>query len=143
FVNWKNGNDRYFHGFGNIGQDLLWLHTHQFWLKLAGRPGVKSLDHYAINSVAAYLNRFAQPDTSNPNSPLADIDYAYHFDASLFATYLRKRAEKGGVERIEGRIVDVALDPESGFVRHVRLEDGRDVDGDLFVDCSGMRALLI
>jgi len=143
FVNWKNGNDRYFHGFGNIGSDLLWLHTHQFWLKMAGRPGVKSLDHYAINSVAAYLNRFAQPDTRNPNSPLADIDYAYHFDASLFAAYLRKRAEKGGVERIEGRIVDVALDPESGFVRHVRLEDGREVGGDLFVDCSGMRALLI
>jgi len=143
FVNWKNGNDRYFHGFGNIGSDLLWLHTHQFWLKMASRGAVKPLDHYAINGVAAYLNRFAQPDKSNPNSPLADIDYAYHFDASLFAAYLRKRAEGDGVERIEGRIVDVVLDPASGFVDRVRLDDGRDVDGDLFVDCSGMRGLLI
>lgn len=143
FIDWKNGNDRYFHGFGNIGSDLLWLHTHQFWLKMAGRDGVRSLDHYAINTVAAYLDRFAQPDPSNPNSPLADIDYAYHFDASLFAAYLRKRAEGDGVERIEGRIVDVALKPENGFVDHVRLSDGRELGGDLFVDCSGMRGLLI
>ncbi len=145
FVGWKDGGegDRYFHGFGNIGQDLLWLHTHQFWLKMAPRGAVKSFDHYAINSVAAMLRRFAQPDPSKPNSPLADIDYAYQFDASAFAAFLRKRAEGQGVERIEGRIVDVLLDPESGFVDRVRLTDGREVDGDLFVDCSGMRALLL
>ena len=143
FVNWKNGADDYIHGFGNIGSDLLWLHTHQFWLKYAGHPGVKPFDHYAINTLAARLNRFAQPDKSNPNSPLADIDYAYHFDASLFAAYLRKRSEAQGVERIQGRIVDTVLNPETGFVDHVTLADGRAVDGDLFVDCSGMRGLLI
>ena len=143
FVDWGRTGSSYIHGFGNIGQDLLWLHTHQFWLKMAERGLVKSFDHYAINCVAARLNRFAQPDKRNPNSPLADLDYAYHFDAAAFGQYLRKRAEAQGVERIEGRIVDVALEPTTGFVESVRLADGRTVPGDLFIDCSGMRALLI
>jgi tryptophan halogenase len=89
------------------------------------------------------MNRFAPPDPRNPNSPLADIDYAYHFDASLFAAFLRKQSEARGVRRIEGRIVEVKQRPEDGFVDNVVLKDGRIVDGDLFVDCSGMRGLLI
>jgi tryptophan halogenase len=89
------------------------------------------------------MNRFALPETGNPNSPLADIDYAYHFDASLFAAFLRKQSEARGVQRIEGRIVEVKQRTDDGFVDHVVLADGRTVDGELFVDCSGMRALLI
>jgi tryptophan 7-halogenase len=143
FVNWGREGADYIHGFGNIGQDLLWLHTHQFWLKMAARGLVKPFDNYAINCVASRLNKFAQPDKRNPNSPLADLEYAYHFDASLFGAYLRQRAEKQGVERVEGRIVEVDRHPETGFVERVRLVDGRTVGGDLFVDCSGIRALLI
>lgn len=143
FVDWRRAGSSYIHGFGNIGQDLFWLHTHQFWLKMAERGLVKSLDHYAINCVAARLNRFAQPDKRNPNAPLADLDYAYHFDAALFAAFLRKRAEAQGVERIEGRIVDTTRDATTGFVESVTLSDGRTVPGDLFIDCSGMRGLLI
>ncbi|HEY1604884.1 MAG TPA: tryptophan halogenase family protein [Allosphingosinicella sp.] len=145
FVDWGAPGESYVHGFGKIGRDMLWLHPHQIWLAVRERqPGAEGhLDRYALNCVAALRNKFAFPDARNPNSPLADIDYAYHFDASLFARFLRAESEARGVERIEGRIVDVVQDPESGFVERVRLGDGREVDGDLFVDCSGMRGLLI
>jgi tryptophan 7-halogenase len=145
FVDWGAPGEAYIHGFGKIGRDMLWLHPHQLWLAARERApqSVEPFDSYAINCVACLRNRFAFPDTRNPNSPLAGIDYAYHFDASLFARFLRAESEARGVERIEGRIVDVAQDPETGHVDRVRLADGREVAGDLFVDCSGMRALLI
>jgi len=143
FVDWREPGHSYIHGFGKIGQDLLWLHPHQMWLKMAERGQVKHFDHYALNCLAARKNRFSPPSTRNPGSPLADIDYAYHMDASLYAAYLRRQSEARGVQRIEGRIVSTELRGEDGFVDHVMLADGRRVDGDLFVDCSGMRALLI
>src|SRR3954447_6538013 len=145
FVDWGAPGETYIHGFGKIGRDMLWLHPHQLWLAAReGRPGsVKSFDHYSLNCVASLQNRFAFPDRRNPNSPLADIDYAYHFDASLLARFLRTQSEARGVRRVEGRIVDVIQDAESGYVERVRLTDGREVDGELFIDCSGMRALLI
>ncbi|KRC78986.1 tryptophan halogenase family protein [Sphingomonas sp. Root241] len=144
FVDWRTGDDRYFHGFGRIGQDFMWLHPHQLWLKLkaSGKP-VGHFDDYALNCRAGMANKFCFPDPRNPTSPISGIDYAYHFDASLLAKFLRVRAEGKGVTRIEGRIVDVKLDGESGYVEHVVLANGRTVDGDLFVDCSGMRGLLI
>jgi tryptophan 7-halogenase len=145
FVDWGAPGETYIHGFGKIGRDMLWLHPHQLWLAARARTPdrVKHFDNYALNCVASLKNRFAFPDKRNPHSPLADIDYAYHFDASLFARFLRSESEARGVKRIEGRIVDVTKNGETGFVESVRLNDGREVDGDLFVDCSGMRALLI
>jgi tryptophan halogenase len=124
---------------------MLWLHPHQLWLAARERvpAAVKHFDHYSLNCVAALKNRFAFADTSNRQSPLADVDFAYHFDASLFARFLRGQSEARGVQRIEGRIVDVRRHGESGFIEAVKLTDGREIDGDLFVDCSGMRALLI
>ena len=145
FVDWGAPGETYIHGFGKIGQDLLWLHPHQLWMAARNRvpASIKHFDHYALNCVASLKNRFAFPDTRNPNSPLAHIDYAYHFDASLFARFLRAESEARGVTRVEGRIVDVVKDSESGFIKAVKLTDGREVEGDLFIDCSGMRALLI
>lgn len=143
FRNWRAPGHSYIHGFGKIGQDLYWLHCHQFWLKEAAQGRAKHLDHYALNTLAARMNRFAMPDASNPHSPLADLDYAYHFDASLFARFLRGRAEGAGVARTEGRIVAANRRSDDGFLDHVVLADGRRVDGDLFIDCSGMRGLLI
>ena len=143
FVNWRQPGSSYIHGFGKIGQDLLWLHPHQFWLKFAARGKAKHFDHYALNCVAARRNRFAHPDPRNPTSPVADMDYAFHMDASLFAATLRRQAEASGVERIEGRVVSSRLRGEDGFVEALQLADGREVGGDLFIDCSGMRALLI
>ena len=145
FVDWGAQGESYVHGFGKIGRDMLWLHPHQLWLaareRIPDRAG--SLDDYSLNVVASLKNKFAFPDKRNPNSPLADIDYAYHFDASLVARFLRSESEARGVKRIEGRIVETILHPETGYVERVRLSDGREVDGELFVDCSGMRALLI
>ncbi len=143
FVNWREPGSSYIHGFGKIGQDNLWLHTHQLWLKMAERGEVKHFDHYALNCVAARHNKFAEPDPRHPNSPLADMDYAFHFDASLYAAHLRKMSEARGVERIEGRVESVKLRQDNGFVDELVLADGRRVGGDLFIDCSGMRGLLI
>jgi tryptophan halogenase len=145
FVDWGAPGETYIHGFGKIGRDMLWLHPHQLWLAARERvpDRIKAFDHYALNCVACLKNRFAFPDKRNPNSPLSDLDYAYHFDASLFARYLRSESAARGVKRIEGKIVEVIQNGESGFVEKLRLADGREVDGDLFVDCSGMRALLI
>ena len=145
FVDWGAPGENYIHGFGKIGRDMLWLHPHQLWLAARERvpDKIKHFDFYSLCCVAARQNKFAFPDKSNPHSPLADIDYAYHFDASLFARYLRAESEARGVKRVEGRVVEVIQDPQSGFVEKVRLADGREVDGDLFIDCSGMRALLI
>jgi tryptophan halogenase len=145
FVDWGAPGESYIHGFGKIGRDMLWLHPHQLWLAARERipHRVRGFDSYSINCVACRLNRFVFPDKRNPASPLADMDYAYHFDASLLARYLRAESEARGVTRVEGRIVEVIQHPETGFVETVRLADGSEVDGDLFVDCSGMRALLI
>ena len=145
FVGWGAPGESYFHGFGKIGRDMLWLHPHQLWLSARERsPGsVKHFDNYSIAGAASLRNRFAFPDKRNPNSPAADVEYAYHFDASLFARFLRGESEARGVKRVEGRIVEVIQDPESGFVTAVKLTDGRTIEADLFVDCSGMRALLI
>lgn len=143
FPGWREPGHTYIHGFGNIGQDLLWLHTHQFWLRHAGKGGLGHFDNFALNCAMARRNKMAAPDGRNPNSPLADIDYAYHFDATLYAAFLRKRAERQGVERIAGTIVDVRKNGESGHVEAVILSDGREVPGDFFIDCSGQRGLLI
>lgn len=143
FVNWRKQGHTYIHGFGNIGQDLLWLHTHQFYLRHLEAEGSNSFDQYAINCVAARQNKMATPDKRNPTSPLYDLDYAYHFDATAYAAFLRRRSEAQGVVRIEGRVVDVTKNGETGFVEHLRLSDGREIGGDLFIDCSGMRGLLI
>lgn len=143
FVGWRAPGHSYIHGFGAIGQDLLWLHTHQFWLRGQQLGVAGPFDNYALNCAAARRNRMATPDTRNPNSPLADLDYAFHFDAAAYAMFLCKRAVGQGVERIEGRIVDVRKNGETGFVEMLTLEDGREIPGDFFVDCSGMRGLLI
>src|SRR5437763_1055787 len=79
FVDWGAPGEEYIHGFGKIGRDMLWLHPHQLWLAARERtPGkVGAFDDYSINCLASRMNRFAFPDTRNPNSPLADLDYAY------------------------------------------------------------------
>ncbi|MDE2493920.1 MAG: tryptophan 7-halogenase [Alphaproteobacteria bacterium] len=143
FADWRRKNHTYIHGFGKIGKDLLWLRTHQFWLKMFPRGGFKDFDFYSINALAARKGRFGMGRADRPNSPLADIDYAYHFDASLYARYLRAYAEQRRVKRVEGKIVRVKQRPEDGFIASVVLQNGREIPGELFIDCSGIRALLI
>ncbi len=143
FVNWGRLGDHYFHGFGVIGQDNWTVDFHQYWLKqyLAGKA--KELEYYSINTMACLQDRFMRPRMDMPKSPLSQIAYAFHFDASLYARYLRRLSEARGVKRIEGRIVDVVLREGDGHVSAVKLQSGQSVEGELFIDCSGFRALLI
>ena len=142
FVNWGGLGERYFHPFGEHGEDLSGIHFHQLYLRERKRRVLPDISAWSMSSVAASMGKFARPP-ADARFPLNQLYYAFHFDASLYAKYLRRYAERGGVRRIEGKIVDVALDGETGHVDHVVMEDGRTVGGDLFVDCSGMRALLI
>ncbi len=138
------GDQSYIHGFGKIGQDLGWLRMHQYWLKMRGTGKVSDdFADYSINTAAAYDNRFMRARSDMGASPLREIAYAYHFDAGLYARFLRGLAEQRGVVRTEGKIVDVRLHPETGFVENLVMESGEIVDGELFLDCSGFRALLI
>ncbi len=143
FVNWGRLGDRYVHGFGVIGQDNWTVDFHQYWLKqyLAGKA--KELEHYSINTAACLQDKFMRPRMDMPKSPLSHIAYAFHFDASLYARYLRGLAEAAGVKRIEGRVVEVAVREGEVLVSSLTLQSGQTIDGDLFIDCSGFRALLI
>jgi tryptophan halogenase len=142
FVNWGRVGDRYMHGFGRVGQDLWTVGFEQYWhrMRVAGRA--RPLGDYAIAHAAARANRFMPARPEPANSPLADIAYAYHFDAGRYARYLRRLAEARGVRRTEGRITH-ATRTASGDVEAVVLANGEHITGDLFIDCSGFRALLI
>lgn len=143
FVDWGRKGDSYIHGFGKIGQSMSLAPFYQFWLKARAAGNAGPLDDYSLNTVAARANRFLPASAQYANSPLADIAYAYHFDAALYARYLREYAEARGVTRLEGKVASVQQHPESGFVSGITLEDGRRVDGQLFIDCSGFRGILI
>ena len=142
FVDWTEPGQRYFHQFGEIGRPLNGVSFHQAWLKYRNRPSVGPLDAYSMSAVAAASHRFAH-SSRDPQSPLSELAYAFHFDASAYGQYLRGFAEKLGAERIEGRIVEVEQDGETGFVTALKLDDDRRVRGDLFIDCSGFRSLLL
>ncbi|HLL12267.1 MAG TPA: tryptophan halogenase family protein [Rubrivivax sp.] len=146
FVNWGRQGDVYMHGFGRIGQELWTVGFDQYWQKLQRSGKAHDLGRYSIARAPAAANKFMRPDPGMGNSPLAEITYAFHFDASLYAQYLRTHAERRGVKRTEGTIVDVQLraeGPHAGHVQGVRLQSGEFIDGDLFIDCSGFRGLLI
>ncbi len=144
FVDWGRIGDRYVHGFGNIGHDYRGLPFHHYWSKLNLQGKARELDAYSLNTAAAPAGKFISGATDVPaNSPLAQVAYAYHFDAGLYAQYLRRYAEARGVKRLEGEVVDVKLRGEDGFIESVTLKSGHSVSGDLFIDCSGFRGLLI
>ncbi len=144
FVDWGSVGTSYIHGFGTIGHDYRGLPFHQYWSKLNLAGKAQDIGQYSLNTAAAPLGRFISGATDVPkNSPLAQVAYAYHFDAGLYAQYLRRYAEARGVKRIEGQIVDVTLRGTDGFVESVTLKSGAKVSGELFIDCSGFRGLLI
>jgi tryptophan halogenase len=143
FVNWGHLGERYIHGFGKFGQELWTTDFHQYWLKMWLAGKAPDLERYSINRMACRAGKFMRAATDLPNSPLSEITHAFHFDASLFARYLRKYSETRGVVRTEGRIAQVVQRPADGHVEALVLESGTRIDGDLFIDCSGFRGLLI
>jgi len=136
FDGWKNGSDRYFHSFGTTGQDHWSAGFQHFWLNGRERGHVAAYDAYCLELVAAMEGRFA-------HLPDERMNYAYQLDATLYAQFLRRMAEGDGARRIEGKIARVELDGESGDVSALHLDSGAVVEGDLFLDCTGFRALLI
>lgn len=142
FVNWGGVGDRYFHPFGSMGQDLQGLPFHQLYLRERTRRPMPDITDWAMTWAAASRGKFARPGRE-AQFPLNQLNYAFHFDAGLYARFLRNFAEAGGVRRIEGKIVDVQLNGETGCVESVKLGDGQTVPGELFIDCSGFRGLLI
>lgn len=143
FVNWGAPGERYIHGFGRIGQPGDTVPFHQFWLRMAQRGLAGPLGDYAINTVAPRQGRFMRARTDMPGSPLSEIAHAYHFDAGLYARFLRGYAERRGVLRSEGKVQQVLQREGDGFISAVLLESGERIEGDFFIDCSGMRGLLI
>ena len=141
-VDWLRPGHDYIHAFGVIGQDWEWLRCHHYWLQANRRGRVRDFADYSINTKAALANKFmhARPDMAE--SPIGHIAYAFQFDASLYAKYLRGLAEQHGVKRTEGKIVDVGQ-RDNGDIASVTLEGGQKIEADFFIDCSGFRGLLI
>jgi tryptophan halogenase len=142
FRDWGAIGESYFHPFGAYGAELNSLPFHHHWLRLGRHEDARSIDEYSMTVMAARAGKFLRPP-EDPRNVLSKLSYAYHFDAALYGVFLREQAMARGVARIEAKIVDVALRAEDGFVETVTLDDGTAIAGDLFVDCSGFRGLLI
>ncbi|EIL97031.1 tryptophan halogenase [Rhodanobacter thiooxydans] len=144
FNDWGRLGDSYVHGFGTIGHDVGLLPFHQYWIKARQAGKADEIGAYSLNTVAAPRGRF-MPSASDapPGSPLANVAYAYHFDAGRYARFLRGYAEQRGVRRTEGKVAQTVLRAADGFVEAIVLESGERIEGELFIDCSGFRGLLI
>lgn len=142
FVDWRRIGHSYFHPFGKFGLDMEGVSFHAFWLRLNALGRAGPIEDYTLMAKAAEMGKFMRSVNAG-NSPLSSISYAFHFDAGLYALFLRDHAEKRGVKRIEGRVVQVHQRGEDGFISAVELEDKTRVEADLFIDCTGFRGLLI
>ncbi len=142
FNDWTRQGHSYFHPFGQFGMNFDVVPLEYYWMRARRKGKAAELDEYCMASMSARENRFQRP-SADARLIQSTYDYAYHIDAGLYAKFLRTRSEDAGVTRVEGRVVDVLLDGESGFIESLRLEDGREISADLFVDCSGFRGLLI
>ena len=137
FDGWGGTDACYFHPFGYLGIEMGGIHFHHYWLRHLAAGGDPDHAPYNLETMAARAGRFA------PGTRHGPVHHAVHFDAAGYARFLRTHAEAGGVTRVEGKVAEVRLDPEDGFIDSLLLDDGRTVAGDLFVDCSGFRGVLI
>jgi tryptophan halogenase len=138
FVGWNGEDSRYIHAFGTVGRGLGLIGFHHYWLRARAQGKALPLGAYALNHEAALGHKAGHVDGQGP---VPAMPYAYHFDAALYAGFLRGYAEERGVARSEGRIIDVEV--RDGAIHALRLDDGGSIEGDLFVDCSGFRGLLM
>jgi tryptophan halogenase len=142
FKDWTRPGHRYFHPFGRYGLPSDGISFQHRWLRAQLEGHADCFEDYSLNTVAALQGRFEFPAT-DPRSLLSTLGYAYHFDASLYAKYLRRRSEAKGIRRLEGKVEKIDRHPHTGFIAAVHTHRGDDIAGDLFIDCSGMRGLLI
>ena len=143
FVDWRQLGQSYFHNFGLLGADLgTGVSFIQYWLRWAQSGGDPDQLRFSAEAEAARIGKFGRA-TFSPDRHLPNINYAFQFDASTYAAYLRRYSERRGVIRKEGKVVDVRQKGETGNIESVLMEDGSSVPGDFFIDCSGFRGLLI
>lgn len=142
FNDWGRIGDSYMHAFGEVGRNLGMLPFHPYWLRSGEAGGSSSLWDYSLNFQAAIANRYAHLQRIGETG-MAGLVHAYHFDATKVAAYLRRYAQKLGVKRTEGMIVDTTLREPDGFIESLTLASGKKIQGELFIDCSGFRGLLI
>jgi tryptophan halogenase len=141
FVDWVRPGHRYIHPFGLFGADMNEISFNHFWLRWMLAGGDPDPTLFNTEARAAFAGRFARTAGAGGKGP--KLSYAFQFDAGLYAAFLRRFSEALGVVRIEGRVLSAELRGEDGFIEAVTLEDGRQIAGDLFLDCSGFRGLLI
>ncbi len=142
FVNWTRLGHKYIHAFGDVGKDMDAIQFYHYWLKLYQLGEAEELGNYTISGVASDKGKFMRAVDAG-NSPLSNIAYAFHFDAGLYAKFLREYAETRGVIRTEGKVIETTLHADTGFISGVRLASGEVIEADFFIDCSGFRGLLI
>jgi tryptophan halogenase len=142
FIDWSKKGGGYMHPFGDHGTNMDAIQFHHYWLKMQQQGKGPDLEEYSLAAVAARQGKFMRSQNMG-NSPLSQINYAFHFDATLYAKYLRDFAVERGVTRTEGKVVNVLVRDSDGFIESVQLDNGERVSGDLFIDCSGFKALLI
>jgi Tryptophan halogenase. len=141
FCNWARIGDAYLHPFGDYGFPVDGIEFYHFWLALKEKGLAGSLDDYSLPAQMAYANKFTYPER-DPSSLLSTFSYAFHLDATAYARYLRRRTEAQGIKRIEGRVEHI-IQTEDGSIESLKLASGEDISADLYIDCTGFRALLI
>ncbi len=142
FRDWTRLGHSYIHPFGQTGFDMGRVAFSAYWFKMLQQGKAAPLEEYSLQAVAARLGKFMRPIRA-PGTPLDTITYALHLDAGLFARYLRDYAQARGVLRTEGKVKQVTLRPQDGFIESISLESGERIAADLFIDCTGFRGLLI
>ena len=142
FSNWGKIGDKYHHSFGSYGPEGLDLAFWHFWNKARLLGIADPLQKYCFSEQLATANKFSR-GTGAPNSPLNNINHGWHFDAGLFAGYLKQLSMEWGVKRVEGMVIGTSVDPNSGDLTKVQLDNGESLKADFFVDCSGFKGLLI
>ncbi|MCK5424062.1 MAG: tryptophan 7-halogenase [Emcibacter sp.] len=142
FENWGTVGNKYMHAFGNIGHEIDLLPFHHYWLRAQADGDASDLWDYSFNYQVAKADKFSRLDKI-PDSPLSGVTHAFHFDALLYAKYLRQGSEKLGVKRIEGLVIDTQLNAETGFIESISLKNGTRIEGDFFIDCTGFRSVLM
>ncbi|MBH0046251.1 MULTISPECIES: tryptophan halogenase family protein [unclassified Pseudoalteromonas] len=141
FENWKTPGHSYMHAFGSLGKDFPFCDFYNFWVKGQITGCEDDLWDFSLNYQAAKQHKFA-PLNTIPNTQLPGLSYAYHFDATLYAEYLKKLAISRGVKHIDAKISHVEQ-CDTGNVKSLALDNDSQISGDLFIDCTGLRALLI
>mgnify|MGYP000132216568 CR=1 FL=1 len=142
FADWGELGERYLHPFGEYGIPMGELQFHHYWTRMKQSGSPYPIGDYCLNVVAAKAGKFMHP-VQDQTSLAARIPYAYHLDATRYAQFLRRYAEGRNACRIEGKVVETALDAETGHIQSVKLETGETIEGDFFIDCSGFRGVLI